>query len=124
MIQGTFDEALPPPADDQRGKHQRPGDAAETQLLAAMEIQPATGHDRLRVLKQLAACGDRGATDEELQLALDMNPSTQRPRRVELVEKGWVEKSEHRRPTRAGRSAVVWRLTAGAIRSIRRAGLS
>jgi hypothetical protein len=40
-----------------------------------------------------------------------MNPSTQRPRRVELVEGGWVEDSGERRPTRSGMDAVVWRGT-------------
>ncbi len=49
-----------------------------------------------------------GATDEEMQDCLDMNPSTQRPRRVELVEKGLVRDSGKTRKTKSGRSAVVW----------------
>ena len=49
-----------------------------------------------------------GATDEEMQLGLGMNPSTQRPRRVELVEMGVIEDSQTQRRTTSGRWAVVW----------------
>lgn len=93
------------------GKYQRPGAAAPTQRLAALEAQPATGTWRRRVLTAIVARGEQGATDEELQDALGLNPSTERPRRVELVEGGWIEDSERRRPTRSGRYAVVWVLT-------------
>lgn len=93
------------------GKYQRPGDAAETQRLAAFEALPQTGTQRRRVLNAISRAGDDGRTDEELQRELEMNPSTQRPRRVELVEQGWIEDSGHRRSTRSGRSAVVWILT-------------
>jgi hypothetical protein len=110
----NFFEGLPSPGEDRPGKHQRPGDAAETQISSAMEIQPASGRERIRVLNVIAATEGRGATDEEIQILLQMNPSTERPRRVELVEKGWVEKTELRRRTRSGRSAVVWRLTPAA----------
>lgn len=91
------------------GKFQRPGDAAETQIPAAVEIYPASGTQRRKVLNFITEMGERGATDEEIQLALQMNPSTQRPRRVELVEGGWVEDSGERRFTRSRRSAVVWK---------------
>ena len=96
------------PARDQVGKYQRPGAAAETQRRAAESVYPATGTWRRRVLNAIVAAGLRGATDEELQQALGMNPSTERPRRVELVEQGWIEDSGRRRPTRSGRFAVVW----------------
>jgi hypothetical protein len=49
-----------------------------------------------------------GRTDEELQIILDMNPSTERPRRVELVERGLVRDSGKRRRTLSKRWAVVW----------------
>lgn len=49
-----------------------------------------------------------GSTDEEAQLCLGMNPSTQRPRRVELVTMGLVRDSGRTRPTRSGRKAIVW----------------
>lgn len=62
-----------------------------------------------RVLRFLETCLG-GATDEEMQLALGMNPSTQRPRRIELVQAGLVVKDGTRR-TSSGRMAVVWRRT-------------
>lgn len=50
-----------------------------------------------------------GATDEDMQTALAMNPSTQRPRRIELVRRGLVVKvGEHK--TRSGRRAAAWRV--------------
>ena len=52
--------------------------------------------------------GRDGCTDEEIQTALGMNPSTQRPRRVELVRDGVVKDSGKQRKTRSGRNAVVW----------------
>lgn len=90
------------------GKFQRPGDAAETQRTAAIMAYPKTGTWRRKVLNIITLCGDVGATDEEIQDALRMNPSTQRPRRVELVEGGWIVDSGRRRMTRSRREAVVW----------------
>jgi hypothetical protein len=52
-----------------------------------------------------------GLTDEQMQTYLGMNPSTQRPRRIELVRSGLVVDSGFKRPTRSGRDATVWRAT-------------
>jgi transcription initiation factor IIE alpha subunit len=60
------------------------------------------------VLEALIHRGNRGATDDELQTALGMDPSTERPRRVELERAGLVIDSGERRKTRSGREAVVW----------------
>jgi hypothetical protein len=51
-----------------------------------------------------------GMTDDEMQVALAMNPSTQRPRRVELVAMRLVVDSGMKRKTRGGEDAVVWRV--------------
>lgn len=75
---------------------------------AATEIQPRTETLRRAVLAFLQQRGDEGASDEEIQEALAMNPSTQRPRRIELVTMGLVRDSGRTRPTRSGRAAVVW----------------
>ena len=101
---------LSDPSRNAVGKHQRPGDAAETQIESAVLVLPASGTQRRWVLDWIRVQGEHGATDEEIQLGLGMNPSTQRPRRVELVEGGWVEDSGERRKTRSGRNAVVWSL--------------
>ena len=51
------------------------------------------------------------ATDEEMQAALAMNPSTQRPRRIELARRGLVVEAGEKR-TRSGRRATAWKTTA------------
>ena len=63
---------------------------------------------RERVLRAIQMVGRLGATDEEIQIALNINPSTQRPRRIELMDDGLVRDSGTTRRTRSGRRAVVW----------------
>jgi hypothetical protein len=79
-----------------------------TSKAAARSIEPRTGTLRGFVLAYIRGAGMNGATDEEMQSALSMNPSTQRPRRIELVEAGFVYDSNRTRPTESGRNAVVW----------------
>lgn len=79
-----------------------------TSTEAAEAIEPRADTLRAQVLDYLRMCNVNGATDEEMQLALGMNPSTQRPRRVELVNAGLVVDSGRTRPTASGRAAVVW----------------
>lgn len=113
-----FDDGLSDPGENKPGLHQRPGDAAETQRKSAYEVMPATGTWRRRVLRAVWQAGEDGATDDELQVLLDLNPSTERPRRVELCDGGWIEDSTRRRKTRSGCSAVVWTLTEEAQRRL------
>ena len=61
----------------------------------------------LQVLHYLEQHGP--ATDVEMQAALGMNPSTQRPRRIELVRRGLVVEAGEKR-TRSGRRATAWRV--------------
>lgn len=82
-----------------------------TSIAAAKQIEPVSGALRLAVYRFVKSCQSRGATDEEIQDALRMPASTQRPRRVELVQDGWVRDSNKKRPTRSGRAAVVWVIT-------------
>jgi len=63
---------------------------------------------RGKVFDYLAKMGNYGATDEQMQLNIPMNASTQRPRRVELVELGLVKNSGNMRKTTTGRRAIVW----------------
>lgn len=79
---------------------------------AARKIETTAGTLRRRVLDCLLNAGVLGMTDEELQTILAMNPSTQRPRRIELVNAGKVYDSGFTRPTASGRNAVVWRAVA------------
>lgn len=104
--------SLSDPDKDEIGKFQRPGDAAETQRLAAVAVYPQSGTSRRKVLDAIGQAGERGLTDEQAQAVTGLNPSTQRPRRVELVEGGWVKDSGRRAKTASGVDAVIWVLTA------------
>lgn len=79
-----------------------------TSKAAAAAIEPNAGTLRAIVLEFLREMGAHGATDEELQSWLVINPSTERPRRIELVQRGLVVDSGRTRKTRAGRNATVW----------------
>jgi hypothetical protein len=82
-----------------------------TSAQAADSLGPATLNAlQRRVLALLAATPD-GLTDEEMQRLLGMNPSTQRPRRIELARRGLVVEAGTRR-TASGRMAAVWRVRA------------
>jgi hypothetical protein len=82
---------------------------SETSRQAALDLYFRAGSLRDRVLRCLRDHPD-GLTDEELQGILNMNPSTQRPRRIELcnAEPPLVKDSGRTRKTRSGRNAVVW----------------
>lgn len=64
---------------------------------------------RSRVLEHLRGRGSHGATDDEIQAALDIDGNTERPRRRELEGMGLVQVTEGRRLTRSGRTARVYR---------------
>lgn len=81
---------------------------SETSLEAAIAAEPAAGTQRRRVLDLLREHPFTGLTDHEMQEKLGMNPSTQRPRRVELVDGGLVKDSGICRLTPSGKRAVVW----------------
>jgi len=80
-----------------------------TSRQAAKQVKGSAATLRAKVFDFITRSG--GATDEEIQDGLGMNPNTQRPRRRELQQKGLVEDSGHVRATRSGRKAVVWRAT-------------
>jgi predicted ArsR family transcriptional regulator len=49
------------------------------------------------------------STDEQIATGLGMNPSTERPRRIELARRGLVIEAGVRK-TASGRKATVWRV--------------
>lgn len=79
-----------------------------TSRAAALASGSRADADRVKVFQHLNGCGPAGATDDEMQVALEMNGSTQRPRRIELVASGVVKDSGTKRPTRTGHAATVW----------------
>lgn len=101
--------ALPSPDEPAPGLFHTTPSGGE-QAAAAAQF-PKSGTDRRRVLDHLAVCGDDGATDEEISMALSMRLYTAAPRRNELVTEGWVVDSGRRRPTTTGSAAAVWTLS-------------
>jgi hypothetical protein len=81
---------------------------SDTSKASAADIESKAKTLRAEVLGFIRISGRYGATDEELQIALNMNPNTERPRRVELVERGLVVDSGKKRKTKSNRQAVVW----------------
>ena len=81
---------------------------SETSIDAADKISSASGKLRKQVYMYIRLCGIDGATDEEIQMALSMEGSTKRPRRVELFNDALIVDSGRKRNTKSGRSAVVW----------------
>lgn len=80
-----------------------------TSAAAADSLHARTLSRLERVVLAYLASRPDGATDEEMQIGIPMSPSTQRPRRVRLVEKGLVVQQGERR-VKSGKNAAVWRL--------------
>ena len=79
---------------------------SETSKQAAIDAMETSATKRSQVYRCIRdSCG---ATDDEVQVSLQMNPSTQRPRRIELMESGLVTDSGQKRKTRGNKLAVVW----------------
>lgn len=73
---------------------------------AAREIEPHVTGLQQRLLDFLEEWGP--ATDEQIADALGMNPSTERPRRIELERAGLVVQAGVAK-TKSGRSAALWK---------------
>lgn len=69
---------------------------------AAAENLVRPGTKRAAVLRFIESRGRDGATDDEIQVGLGMNPSTERPRRIELFQARLICKGIFQRQTRAG----------------------
>lgn len=90
-----------PPAPSVRG--------SQTSAAAADSLGPDTLNRLHRLV--LAWLEEHGpATDEEIVAGTGLNPSTARPRRIELVRCGMVTQAGEKR-TRSGRKATTWRCT-------------
>lgn len=80
-----------------------------TSLAAAAAIKPAALVLREQVFACIVIHGP--VTDEAIAELLDMNPSTARPRRVELQRAGRIV-ADGTLATRSGRQARAWRSVA------------
>jgi len=74
---------------------------------ASLTPETMNGQQR-RVFEYIRDQGELGATDEECQRGLAMNPSSQRPRRGELADAGLIVVAG-KRMTSANKRATVWR---------------
>lgn len=81
---------------------------SDTSRAAAIEIHDSAATIRERVYEFIKGRGESGATDEEIQVALDLHGNTERPRRRELQKDLRIIDSASRRQTESGRKAVVW----------------
>jgi hypothetical protein len=82
-----------------------------TSTVAAARIAGRAGSLRAKIYDFLKARGEHGATDQEIQTALQLSSNTENPRRGELVKKGLVVASDRKRKTRSGCPAIVWVLS-------------
>lgn len=89
-----------------------------TSVAAAHTVPNLTGK-RIAVLRVIAA---KPCTDEWILEATGMSPNTARPRRVELVDAGYVRDSGTVARTRSGVSAIVWEVTDAGIAALNRKG--
>jgi hypothetical protein len=67
-----------------------PHNNTPTSEKAAAAIVPEGQRLRRQVLEFIRQRGEAGATDEEIQMGLGMNPNTERPRRIELEQGGHI----------------------------------
>jgi len=81
---------------------------SDTSREAAEQGRSKAPRDRAKCYAALIAAGPEGMTDEEMQRALNLDGSTQRPRRIELMKAALVIDSGRRRPTSKGHLATVW----------------
>jgi len=98
-------QAAPDPSPESYGvPFQRHSDTSKAAAVALKDSKAL----RALVYKAITASGERGMTDPEAQAHLGLKGSTQRPRRVRLVELGLVRDSGKRRASQAGRPCTVW----------------
>lgn len=79
-----------------------------TSRAAADSMDRSTLNRLQRLIYDYVSDQPGGATDEEIAQACGLNPSTARPRRIELARRGLVIEAGTRK-TASGRMARVWR---------------
>lgn len=82
-----------------------------TSRAAADSMDRATLNRLQRLIYDFVADQPGGATDEEIARACSLNPSTARPRRIELERRGLIVEAGTRKAA-SGRMATVWKSTA------------
>lgn len=101
---------------DRQGKVRR--DAPATSRATADRITVKSGSGRHKVLAALYRSAPVGLTDWEIQTKTDLGPSTERPRRGELVDAGLVRASEKTREHN-GEDWTIWAITTSGVQALR-----
>ena len=83
---------------------------SDTSEAAANDVKSVAGAMRTRILEWISDRGFPGATCDEVEVALSMKHQTASARISELSSSGMLADSGHRKPTRSGSFAVMWRV--------------
>lgn len=83
--------------------------AQRTSIAAAQKVLPRTGSLRRQVYEYILRQGLRGATDQEMELALSIDGNTIRPTRISLVKDGFILDTGSTRKNQHGNDCIVWR---------------
>ena len=87
--------------------------AKPTSVLAATNALPRTGTIRRKVYEHFLLKGLRGATDQEVEIALQISGNTLRPTRGSLVKDGYLIDTGTTRKNYNQQDCIVWRAVEG-----------
>lgn len=83
--------------------------AQRTSIAAAEMVLPKTGTLRRKVCEYIMAQGLRGATDQEIEKALNLDGNTVRPTRMGLFKDGYIIDTGTTRKNKNNNDCIVWR---------------
>jgi transcription initiation factor IIE alpha subunit len=83
--------------------------AQRTSIAAAQKVLPKTGSLRRKVYEYILKQGLRGATDQEIEKALQIEGNTVRPTRISLVKDGFIMDTGSTRKNQHNNDCIVWR---------------
>ena len=87
--------------------------AQRTSVAAALSALPRSGTIRLKVYYYFVLRGLRGATDQEVEIALQISGNTLRPTRGSLVKDGYLIDTGTTRKNYNEQDCIVWRAVEG-----------
>jgi predicted transcriptional regulator len=79
-----------------------------TSVAAIIKAAPKHGSNRAKVYQYIVDRQERGATDQELQAALNMPGDTLRPTRLSLLKDELIYDSGKTRQNANGNDCIVW----------------
>ncbi len=87
---------------------------SETSKAAADSMRTSAGSIKHRVYHFILKAGNQGATDDEIEIGLNLTHQTASARRRNLELAGALVKTDNKRPTRSNRLAYVYTAIPGA----------